>query len=425
MIKHSVSEVELKNGGRGLLVDVPSATVLMMEVSFRAGFDYAANQDVFEVPHVMEHLMLTANEEYPDKIEFEKIFTKNGAWRNAYTNDVAVAYMMICPDFEWERIFELQSLSICKPKFTQQNLDSEMGNVRTELTGYQNNYGWLLNTAIDVRLGDTTKTLEGEVESLEHIDLEAVRQHYERTHTGDNMRFIILGDLADKREKILRDMNSWDLGRGELFSVMDNQERVRDKVLVRREDAKSMTFGIFRRVLRRMSLEELASMYILDHILNGTFASRMWGQARNRGIVYGMGSGAWRGIYNSAWRIGGEVNYENAEELFELIQTELDKVLAGDITEEEIQAAKEYKLGTMQMREYVPSSMGGLYAGNYYATGEIFDPSEEKERERILGVTKESMMALAKEFLESDIMIMGVLGNIDDEFVDKLWAKIK
>jgi hypothetical protein len=38
-MKHTVKEVELNNGAKGLLIDVPGATVMDFEFNFRAGED--------------------------------------------------------------------------------------------------------------------------------------------------------------------------------------------------------------------------------------------------------------------------------------------------------------------------------------------------------------------------------------------------
>lgn len=40
-MKHTVEEVRLKNGSRGLLIDIPGATVMSMQFQFRAGSRYA------------------------------------------------------------------------------------------------------------------------------------------------------------------------------------------------------------------------------------------------------------------------------------------------------------------------------------------------------------------------------------------------
>ena len=55
-MKHSVEEITLKNGAKGLLVDVPGASVMATRIQFRAGMMYAKKKDVYEIPHLVEHL---------------------------------------------------------------------------------------------------------------------------------------------------------------------------------------------------------------------------------------------------------------------------------------------------------------------------------------------------------------------------------
>ena len=85
-MKHSVKEVELKNGARGLFIDVPGASVTSYELNFRAGEFILEDKTKWETPHMMEHIILGANEEYPDTQAFQAEFNKNGAFTNAYTS---------------------------------------------------------------------------------------------------------------------------------------------------------------------------------------------------------------------------------------------------------------------------------------------------------------------------------------------------
>ena len=54
-LKHRVSEVVLKNGARGLLIDVPDATVWEFEFQFRAGHRLTRSDKIYQTAHVMEH----------------------------------------------------------------------------------------------------------------------------------------------------------------------------------------------------------------------------------------------------------------------------------------------------------------------------------------------------------------------------------
>ena len=98
-MKHSVEEIKLKNGAMGLLIDVPGASVMATRVQFRAGMQYVKNHDIYELPHLVEHLAFGSNAKYKDEQAFEAEFTKNGAYHNAWTSDVSVCYETECADF--------------------------------------------------------------------------------------------------------------------------------------------------------------------------------------------------------------------------------------------------------------------------------------------------------------------------------------
>src|SRR3954465_6134832 len=105
-MKHTVIEIELNNGAKGLLVNVPGATVIDYEFNFRAG-EYLVDRPKWEVPHLMEHVLLGANEKYPKARLFQAEFEKNGAYSNAHTSTYHITYEAECADFEWLRVLEL------------------------------------------------------------------------------------------------------------------------------------------------------------------------------------------------------------------------------------------------------------------------------------------------------------------------------
>jgi predicted Zn-dependent peptidase len=128
-MKHTVTEVKLKNGSKGLLIHVPDASVMSFELNFRAG-DFLVSPDKTETPHLMEHILLGANERYPKSRLFQAEIEKNGAYSNASTSAYDITYEAECADFEWDRILDLLLLAITKPLFLADEFDAEMGNVR-------------------------------------------------------------------------------------------------------------------------------------------------------------------------------------------------------------------------------------------------------------------------------------------------------
>ena len=84
MSEHKVEEVKLKNGARGLLIDIPNATVMNFHFHFRAGSCYVKDKEIYETAHLMEHMAFGSNSKYRSEADFQAEFEKNGAINDAY-----------------------------------------------------------------------------------------------------------------------------------------------------------------------------------------------------------------------------------------------------------------------------------------------------------------------------------------------------
>ncbi|MBQ6375405.1 insulinase family protein [Candidatus Saccharibacteria bacterium] len=421
-MKHSVEEIELKNGAKGLLVDVPGATVMATRIQFRAGMLYAKRQDLYELPHVVEHLAFGANAKFRDEQEFEAEFTKNGAYHNAWTSDVSVCYETECADFEWDRIMELQKVSISEPKFNEEELKSEKANVRSELTGYMNDYYRLLWPRVQQAVGEDVLDLTARRETIANIELKDIREHYRRTHTAKNMMFIIAGRVRGRRKKIIRALEEWPLKEGEKFEIPRPDLHAGEAVSIRRKDASNITFGFSLVTPRHLEPGEAYAMACLNHILNGTMNSRIFGVARKRGLVYGMGSSLACNAHNTYWDFDGEVNVENAEDLFLLIQEEMMKALNGEISEADFEAARTYALGRFQMGAQTVGQIADYYAENYFTSEAIV--KYDSMPSIIRGINRGKMIELAREFAGSGIRGFATVSSVEKAVISGLEAKL-
>ena len=421
-MKHSVEEIKLRNGARGLLIDIPGASVMSTRVQFRAGMLYAKSKDVYEIPHVVEHLAFGANAKFKDEQAFEAEFTKNGAYHNAWTSDISVCYETECADFEWERIMDLQRVSICEPRFNEDELKSEKANVRSELTGYMNDYYRLLWPRVQQAVGEDILDLSERIKTLPNIELKDIREHYRRTHTAKNMMFIIAGKLRGRKRTIIKMLEDWELKEGREFEIPLADLHSSEAVSIRRKDASNITFGFSLVTPRHLETKEVFAMNCLNQILNGTTNSRIFGTARKRGLVYGMGSSVASNAHNSYWDFDGEVNNENAEELFELIQTELMRALNGEILDMDFLAAKSYALGRFQMGAQTPSQIADYYAEGYFTNGTI--ERYDNMPNLIKSIDKFDMIELAREFAGSGIKGFAAVSSAEKAFISQLETRL-
>ena len=421
-MKHSVEEIKLRNGAKGLLIDIPGASVMSTRISFRAGMMYAKKKEVYEIPHLVEHLAFGANAKYKDEQAFETEFTKNGAYHNAWTSDISVCYETECADFEWERIMELQKVSITQPKFNEEELKSEKANVRSELTGYMNDYYRLLWPRVQQAVGEDILDLSERVKTIPNIELKDIREHYRRTHTARNMRFVIAGKIRGRKHKLLKMLEGWKMKEGEEFEIPQSDLHMGEAVSIRRKDASNITFGFSLVTPRHLEPDEVFAMNCLNHILNGTTSSKIFGAARKRGLVYGMGSSVASNATSSYWDFDGEVNIENAEELFELIQTELMKTLNGEILDMDFLAAKSYALGRFQMGAQTPAQIADYYAEGYFTNGAVI--KYDSMPNLIKSIDKFEMVELAREFAGSGIRGFAAVSSVEKALISRLEARL-
>ena len=419
---HTVQEVRLKNGARGLLINVPGATVMSMQFQFRAGNRYAKSKDIQQVAHLMEHMAFGANARFKSEHDFESDFTRNGAYHNAYTSDLSMVYEADCADFEWDRILDLQKLSICQPKFNETELEAEKGNVRSELTNYLNDHHRILWPRVQQLLGEDVLTFRQALATVNNVSIADVREHHRRTHTTKNMRFVIAGKLRGRKAEIIRQLEAFGLPEGERFEVPKDELSKGAPTIIRRKDASNMTFGWTLSIPRELTDEELDAMHSLNHILTGTTHSRIFGKARAKGLAYSVIGYTGAGTYDSAWDITGQVNHETAPDLIEIIAKELQAVLDGKISDKEIEAAQSFGLGRYQMGAQTVSQISSFYTNRYFSDDFIKDYN--KVPESIKRVTREKMIATAQSFIDANTWVFAAVSDGDKEEVVQLSERL-
>lgn len=421
-MKHTVEEVVLKNGAKGLLVHVPDATVLDVYLNFRAG-EYLVDRQKWEAPHLMEHVLLGANDIYPRARDFQAIVEQNGAYSNASTDVYDIIYETECADFEWERIFKLLILAIEHPLFLQEEFDAEFGNVREELSARSNNHYRQLGANTRKAYGLVAETDRERLDLMQNVKLEDVRQHYRRTHTTDNMRFVIAGNIGKRKGSIVSLLENIDLPRGERFAMPDEVVRsLKKPVCISNDAVDTIYFYIDTFMNRRLEEHEVDALGLVNAILTETLYSKILGTARERGLVYGMNSGFQQIKLSSNLWFGSQVSVVNAPALFDIVTEQLSNIFRGELAEADIAAAQAYSLGRYQRSAQTVSATASGYTGRYFFDEYIDDYYEIPER--IKAVTKQSIVDVTREMFSDVVGGLGVYGKVTPELAIQLNEQI-
>lgn len=423
-MKHVVSELVLDNGARGLLVHVPGASVMSFQVNFRAG-EYLVERDKWETPHIMEHMLLGANKHIPKARAFQAEFEKNGAYCNASTGTYDIIYEAECADFEWQRILDWLMVAITEPLFLEDEFKAEVGNVREELTARSNNHFRHLSLSLREAFKFYAVTDQERLKLMTNVNLEDIRKHYHDTHVTSNMRFVIAGDISRTRRKHIKDIfekPGLAKGRGRRQLPEEIPHKLNQPLSIRNNSVDNYYFYFDTFLKRRMEDHELAAMSLLNSMLTETLYSRILGTARERGLLYSMSSGINAELDSTNWWFGAQVRPDNASALFEIMVGELLRIFNGDLTKEDLDAAKQYRLGRYQRGAQTVGGIGGSYASRYFFDDYIEDYYAIPAR--IKAITKGQIVDGAKALFEDGIWGLGVLGNPRREELSALTARL-
>lgn len=423
-MKHTVTELRLRNGAKGLLIHVPDASVMSFEVNFRAG-EYLVDAAKWETPHLMEHMLLGANERYPKSRLFQAEIEKNGAYSNASTSAYDIIYEAECADFEWERVLELLLLAITKPLFLADEFEAEYGNVREELTARSNNHFRHLSLALHEQYGFVAKTDQERLLLMENVAVDDVREHYRKTHTTQNARFIIAGNLTAKRQEHVKQMF-------ELAELPEGKARIElpdelpkpqaDPIYIHNKTVKNLYFYVDSFMQRRMTDLETDALNLVNTMLTETLYSKILGTARERGLVYGMSSGFGQSKLCSNWWFGAQVSQRNAPALFDIMAAELRNVFRGEIATEDIEAAKAYALGRFQRGAQTVAGVASGYSSRYFFDEGIDDYYQMPGR--IKAVTKADIVETSRSLFADKVWGLGILSGCDKQYATDLHAQI-
>ncbi len=422
-MKHRVTEIKLKNGARGLFIDVPGASVTSYELNFRAG-EFLVKKNKWEAPHIMEHVILGANEEYPDALAFQAEFNRNGAFTNAYTSYYYISYVGETADFEWERVLRLQLMALAKPLFLEVEFDAEFGNIRDELTAYGNNYFRVLGGDMNKHFGFKTIPDKERIKLMNNVRRQDIVEHYKNTHFTRNLRFVIAGDLRGRRAQLKKVLEAAELPVGSTRFKLPQEHAKRPAIptFIANETVDNIYLIISTYLNDLLSIREDDSLGLARIMLTETLYSKIFGQAREKGLVYSVNSGHAQASKNSEWWLSAQVMPANASALCDIVLAEIKKVQNGLIDDASLEATKQYALGSFQRSMQTVGGVAGAYS-RYFFDGYIEDMRSIPGR--IKAVTKKDMASSMQRLFSENVGGVGVLGGTDSSIAQKLQDQLQ
>jgi len=248
-------------------------------------------------------------------------------------------------------------------------------------------------------------------------------EHYKKTHYAHNLRFIIAGSMRGRRFEIKKLIEGVGLNKGasRIKLPLEKAKKPEKTTFMANQTVPNIYLIISSHFNDIIGTRDDDALGLARVMLTETLYSKIFGQARDRGLVYHVSSGHHLSNKLTEWYLSAQVLAENAPALCEIVLTEVKKIQNGIINEAELEAAKQYALGSFQRSMQTVQNIAGAY-NRYFFDGYIEDmPSIPG---RIKAVSKSDMAKAMQQMFAEDLGSVGVLGGTDSSLPSKLYDQL-
>lgn len=198
------------------------------------------------------------------------------------------------------------------------------------------------------------RVVEGEPDKLSELTREDLVEFYQKFYKPDSMIFSIVGSI-DKNdlEEISREIENWE-GKSIKRELQLPQPSDRDKpceIIIKRDDLTQSTILIgFVGISRKDP--KFYAFSVMNYILGGGgLTSRLAKEVREeRGLAYSVYSTFSPYLFPGPFYVEVKTKAENTKRVIELILEELNKISKHGVTDEELEEAKAFLIGSFPLR---------------------------------------------------------------------------
>lgn len=307
---------------------------------------------------------------------------------------------------------------VLRPDFPQEHVDRLVKERMTTLIQQRDNASIVANNRFaSVVYGPTQygRSILGDEASVSRLSRRDIREFYRHYYVPNNASIIVTGDV-DSEVAIARVrelFGGWE--RGEVPAELDIQPPTIDAsriYIVDRPQAVQSEIRVGHPGVER-STRDYFPLLVMNTILGGNFGSRINLNLRERhGYTYGARSSfQWRtepGPFVVSTPVRTEVTLPAVQEIL----SELRAIRSGEVTDDEIEAAKNYQAGIFPATVESASDLA-----NRLTDMEVYGLPEDyfdSYRRNIMNVSKSEVRRVAEKYIQPDALAIVIVGKAEE-----------
>ena len=253
---------------------------------------------------------------------------------------------------------------------------------------------------------------------IEYADVDNIHRQdlvnfYQRYYFPSNIMLEIYGDFstADMKTKLEQLLGSWKYSQAPVPAFPKVEQPATPGVFLATKTDVTQTFFNVGHLGGELRDKDYPALEVASEILGGGFASRLFRSVRTQhGWAYNIGAG-WGASYDhpGLFRISGSTQSAHTVDTLKAIREELDKIRTSEVTDQELQTAKDTTLNGFVFHFDRPSkTLSRLVQYEYYGYPRDFIFQYQKA---IAAVTKADVLRVAQKYFRPQDLTYVATGN--------------
>ena len=407
------SSFKLDNGHNVVIQEVHDNPIVIIDTWIKTGSINETDENN-GVAHFLEHLFFKGTSKHPAK-EFDQILESKGAITNAATSKDFTHYYILIPSQYFELALDLHSDMLLNPLIPRKELEKERKVVIEEIS--KNNdrpttvlYRNMINAFYKIH--PYKRDVIGTKEVIETISREQILDFYNTWYTPQNMTTVVIGDIDTQKAL---DLIKTKFNRpAEITEKKSDQKYKLDKrpssQIETKKDLNVETGYVLIgfKGCYPMTNKDSYALDVLATILGEGKSSRLYKNIKEqKQLVHSISASHSSMRDDSIFYISANYITEDIERLKDAIFAEIEKLQKNEITNEEIQKAKNIiERDTFYSRE----SVSNIASAIGYTVTLTNDTSYYKNYlDNINKVTADDLKRVAKNYLDIDSAVISVI----------------
>jgi len=413
----------LKNGLRVLLIDTESFPTVTALVMIGAGSRYE-RKDNNGIAHFFEHMAFKGSKKYKNSFEISSAIEGIGGLFNAFTSKDHTGYWIKATTEHTSTLLDVLSDMILHPLLEVDEIEREKGVIVEEINMYEDMPARKVGDIFEEVLykgSPLGMDIAGTKETVTSFNRKTFTDYISELYHPNNAVVVLAGGFGEgMRNDILKIIEErfgkWENKTSSSFEKY-TEKQTKPILHIHHKKTEQVHLCIGFKTFS-FTDERKYALQVLATVLGGGMSSRLFMEVREkRGLCYYISTG--RELYADTGSIvtqaGIRNDKEKIQEAINVILEEHMKMVKGDITDVEIEKAKELLKGRYLLSLEDSMNIATMFGSKYILEGEIVDT--KKILEKLKKITKKDIIAAAKDIFREERLTCAIIGPLQKEDV--------